>query len=152
MKNLIIILSVFVIEACLLSCKKSGQNPNTNTQTGTSNTAFNGPIGGKWSIKNDSLVAGVGSTVNVTNYIGTTGDYFDFRADNKAYIKEGAKLDTFTFQLLSDSTIRISKFAIAFGDTLTSQIRLSNSNNMTLLSYGPPLPGGYYFRVVNLVK
>ncbi len=132
-------LMLFLI-AGLFSCTKT---------TGVEKTQ----ILGKWEIKNDSLASGVGPYVTVKNYIGTTADYFDFRADNKLYIKEGARLDTSAYHVVSDSTIVINSFGITFnGVPETSKIKSLTTNSVTIFTPFAVNPGAYYLRTVNLKR
>jgi hypothetical protein len=106
---------------------------------------------GKWGIKNDSLASGIGPNVTVKNYLGTAADYFDFRADNKLYIKEGTTLDTSAYKVLSDSTIVINSFGITFnGVPQTSKIKSPTANSVTIFTPFAVNPGAYYLRTVNL--
>src|SRR5476649_2744188 len=94
--NLLIALFVF---SCLASCKKSGES---------------GPVTlvAKWNLVNDSTASGgaLASPLTKTNYVGVPGDYFDFRADGKLYIKEGAKYDTLTYNTTSGDSVIINNF------------------------------------------
>jgi hypothetical protein len=94
MKNLITLILLFSIGAGLFSCKKSAVN--TSSQ-----------IEGKWNIKVDSTESGIGPFDTTEVYVGKPGDYFDFRSNNKLYIKEGASLDTFTYTQVADNKITI---------------------------------------------
>jgi hypothetical protein len=95
MKKLTIIIAILICAAGLFSCKNSVVNP--------SNT-----IMGKWGIKVDSTVSGIGPIQTTQIYIGKSGDYYDFRPDNKLYIKEGTTLDTLAYKVVADNKITIS--------------------------------------------
>jgi hypothetical protein len=95
MKKLIIIITILICATGLFSCKNSVVNPSTS-------------ITGRWSIKVDSTTSGIGPVQNVQIYLGKSGDYFDFRSDNKLYIKEGSTLDTLAYKIVSDNKITIS--------------------------------------------
>ncbi len=96
MKNVILIVIVFLIATGLLySCKNSGVSPASG-------------IAGKWNIKVDSTFTGIGPFDTTEVYNGKAGDYFDFRSDNKLYIKEGATLDTFAYKIVAANKITIS--------------------------------------------
>jgi hypothetical protein len=140
MKTLAQATLVLFLIAGLFSCTKT---------TGVEKTQ----IIGKWHIKNDSLASGIGPNVTVKNYIGTDNDYFDFRTDNKLYIKEGASLDTSAYQVLSDSTIIINRFGITFnGVPQTSRIKSLIANSVTIFTPFAINPGAYYLRTVNLKR
>ena len=141
---------ISVSTAAILSCTKTGVN--AGSMPGAKNT---GSIQGKWSLKNDSIAEGA-SQLTGTKYTGTSTDYFDFRADNKLYIKEGAKLDTFNYQLSNDSDIFISspntsKYGLA--SALNGFIKpISNSSATIRFSTALINPGIYYWRLVNLAR
>jgi hypothetical protein len=144
MKNLIIAVFVIFLISGLASCVKP-----MHCDPGM----FSATIKGKWGIKNDSVVSGVGPNVTGTNYIGTDADYFDFRDDNNVYIKEGARLDTSAYQLVTDSTIIINKFGISFnGVPETSRITALTSTSATIFTPFLVNPGAYYLRTVNLKR
>ena len=95
MKKLIVIITVLISVAGLFSCKNSGVNPA-------------GGITGKWNIKVDSTTSGIGPIESTQAYIGQSGDYYDFRSNNKLYIKEGNSLDTFAYKIVADNKLTIS--------------------------------------------
>lgn len=67
---------------------------------------------GKWNLVNDSTSGtGIGPkfTQYVNNYVGSGGDYFDFRSDGKVYIKENGLLDTMSYSMASDTTVIFGK-------------------------------------------
>jgi hypothetical protein len=77
MKSLILLIFPLFILTCLFSCTKTYQSPPVPTS-----------IVGEWNLVNDSLGWGVGPNVTNSNYVGKSGDYFDFRTNNKVYIKK----------------------------------------------------------------
>src|ERR1700743_3267772 len=112
MKNLTLFTSALLMITCLLSCKKTNDGMQTTTQTGTSGntkTNYSGvvPIDGKWSVKTDSVFSSIGAFGTGKTYTGKTGDYCNFGNDGKLYVKEGANLDTFTYKMLTDSTLNL---------------------------------------------
>jgi|SRR5471030_1798751 len=94
--NWLIVLFVF---SCIASCKKSGDT---------------GPVTlvAKWNLVNDSTASGGALPVPLakTNYVGVPGDYFDFRADGKLYIEEGARYDTLAYNTTSGDSVVINNF------------------------------------------
>jgi hypothetical protein len=145
MKKLTALILISLIAATIFSCTK---------------TSVQGPISiqGKWSLKLDSLAQGVSqpSPQYSTKYVGTAADYFDFRSDNKLYIKEGAKLDTFNYQLSTDSNIYISSpetSVYGIASSLNGLIKPISSNGasihftLAVISFG-----AYYSRTVNLTR
>jgi hypothetical protein len=134
--NLLIALFVF---SCLASCKKSGDA---------------GPVTlvAKWSLVNDSTAFGgaLASPLIKKNYVGVPGDYFDFRADGKLYIKEGAKYDTLAYNMnmtAGDSVI-INNFNY---NNYPSVIKPITAHNASIYSTFMVFEI-YYFRKVNLKK
>jgi hypothetical protein len=133
--NLLIALFVF---SCLVSCKKSGES---------------GPVTlvAKWSLVNDSTAYGgaLASPLTKTNYVGVPGDYFDFRADGKLYIKEGSKYDTLAYNnTTSGDSVIINAFNY---NQNPSVIKPLTANNATIYNTFMVFEI-YYFRVVNLKK
>jgi len=132
--NLLIGLFVF---SCLASCKKSGDS---------------GPVTlvAKWSLVNDSTAHGgaLASPLTKTNYVGVPGDYFDFRANGKLYIKEGSKYDTLTYNMTSGDSVIINTFNY---NNYPSVIKPLTTNSATIYSTFMVFEI-YYFRIVNLKK
>jgi hypothetical protein len=124
----------------LFACNKSEIGKISNTLTG------------KWNLVSDSLISGIGPVSTPKIYTGVAGDYFDFRTDNKLYLKEGALLDTFAYTLTSDSTITIHSFGITFNGVLQSSNFKVSANSATLITPFIPNPGAYYRRAVHLAK
>ena len=160
MKNLSLpIVALFIITG-MISCKKTDQGmvttkTGTATKTGTT-SSFSGvvPIQGKWTVKSDSVISGVGAFVTGKNYVGEAGDYFDFDTDNKLYTKEGAILDTFSYTLLTDSTLNIIPSGAPVNVIpFLGGIRPISASSVTVI-WGPGLvnPGSYYSRIVVLTK
>ena len=146
--NLFAIASFIV--TCFFSCKK------TNEGTQPAKTDFKGavPIGGKWSIQRDSVFTAVGAYGTGKTYTGKTGDYFNFGADDKLYIKEGANLDTFTYKILTDSTLSLLPVgATANYIPLAAFIKPTTATSVVLY-WTPSLgnPGSFYSRTVSLDK
>jgi hypothetical protein len=98
----------------------------------------------------------------VKNYIGTSDDYFDFRADGKCYIRENGTLDTMTFKMPTDNSVIFGK---------SNGIQISNTGIVTPIQTPPneiyPLtdhiatinfgrgvitPGGFTERILQLKK
>jgi len=146
MKKLTAIILASLITISIVSCTKTA-----DVQTAVS-------LQGKWSLKLDSIAEGVStpSPQYSTKYVGTTADYFDFRSDNKLYIKEGAHLDTFSYQLSTDSNLYISSpetSVYGIASSLNGLIKSGNSNDATI-HFTPAVVsyGAYYSRTVNLTR
>src|SRR5450432_412178 len=125
-------LMIFIYLA-FISCKKD--------QTGV--------ITGKWNLVNDSVVSGTGPQIGIKNYIGVSGDYFDFRTNGYLYIKEGAKLDTLSYNVSFGNKILISSFGWSGS---TSDITNLAAHNATIHAPNIINPGGYYERFVYLER
>jgi hypothetical protein len=112
-------------------------------------------IAGKWSLVKDSSFSaiGVGNFGTVQEYIGQSDDYWDFRDDAKVYIKEGAKLDTLGYKVVTDSTITINTFGWTMnGAATTSTIQPLTFANAVIHSANILTPGGIYNRTLFLKK
>ncbi|RYE06704.1 MAG: hypothetical protein EOP44_04135 [Sphingobacteriaceae bacterium] len=108
---------------------------------------------GKWNIVTDSTYVAIDFYNNHMYYQGQTGDYFDFRNDGKLYTKEGARLDTTSYQLTSDTTILIPSFGISSnGATAVSFITKLPANNIVIKSSKFTAVGGFIGRKVNLSR
>jgi hypothetical protein len=147
MKKLTPLILVSLIAATLFSCTHNDLIPPASIQ-------------GKWSLKIDSVAEAVTGPTPITRYgtkyVGTAADYFDFRSDNKLYIKEGAHLDTFNYQLSTDSNVFISspnttEFGIA--SSLNGFIKPISGNSATIhFTLAVVSFGAYYLRTVNLTR
>lgn len=140
MKKFLSIIVVLLIAAIICSCQKSGVNPAN-------------PLLGKWNVKIDSLDYGIGPVQQTKTYTGVPGDYFDFRNDNKLYIKEGNQLDTFNYKVISASKLQVVPLSAPnsiplnlFIDTLTT--------SSASINFFPSLvnPGGNDDRWVSLER
>jgi hypothetical protein len=157
MKNLILLILSLLIFTSLFSCTKNGESPLKNKSTVTTHSNFlttPTSIIGKWNLVNDSLVWGVGPYVTTTNYIGKSGDYFDFEANNKLYIKEGANLDSSVYQVMSDSTVVLDVNSERYNGVAPVSKIVYTPGGVTL--HSPAIfvanPGSYYLHIVNLKK
>jgi hypothetical protein len=143
MKNLPLLIAALFGLSGLFSCKKSNQSPAVPTS-----------IVGKWKLVNDSLVSGVGPIVTGSNYIGKSGDYFDFETNNKLYIKERANLDSSAYQVTSDSTIVLNVYTERYNALSPVRGITYTPSGVTLRSPSVFVanPGSYYLRIINLRK
>ncbi len=144
MKKLTTLILISLITTTLFSCIKNERWPNA--------------IQGKWTLKLDSIAQGVSgpSPQYSSDYAGTAADYFDFRSDNKLYIKEGAHLDTFNYTVNSLNNISISPTNAAENGLTSSLNGTINplNNNSASIHFVPSMIsfGLYYSRTVNLTK
>ncbi|HTI12549.1 MAG TPA: hypothetical protein VL832_28445 [Puia sp.] len=150
MKHNIIYLYILAALAASASCKKSNSNPELRH----SHPAI-ASIVGKWSLTKDSSFSaiGVGNFGTVQEYIGQPDDYWDFRSDDKVYIKEGAKLDTLGYKLVTGNTITINTFGWTLnGAATTSTIQPLTFASAVIHSANLLLPAGVYNRTLFLTK
>jgi hypothetical protein len=128
---------------CFLSCKKD----TSSTQKGTFS------ITGKWSIITDSSFAGVGSENHLVNYTGQEGDYFDFAADGKLYVKENNIINTYNYTLTSPATLIIDSFGITINGVPNTSV-ITYETPHTIILYTPFImtPGGTFGRKVHLTR
>ncbi|MFI5160443.1 MAG: hypothetical protein ACHQHN_04160 [Sphingobacteriales bacterium] len=140
MKKFIIIITVFITAAGLFSCKNSAVDPPANT------------ILGKWNIKVDTTMTGIGPVQTAQIYLGKSGDYFDFRSNHKLYIKEGATLDTFAYKVVADNKITIS--IVGSSDIAENCFIDALSPTSATINFFPYLvnPGGNTAKVVYLTR
>ena len=106
-------------------------------------------LAGKWNLVIDSLVSGVGA-VDPKTHIGVQGDYFDFRADGKCYVKEGNLYDTLAYHITSDTTLKIDAFG--YGNNAFYTKPANPYLKTTLSSGGPYPPGLVNIRQVRLAR
>jgi len=123
--------------SCLASCKKSG---NAGPAT----------LVAKWNLVNDSTADGgpLASPLIKTNYVGVPGDYFDFRADGRLYIKEGSRYDTLAYHTRAGDSVVINNFNY---NNYPSVIKPLTPHNATVYSRFMVFEI-YNFRVVNLKR
>jgi hypothetical protein len=161
MKNLALFISALFMISCLFSCKKTdgGMLTTTKTSTGGSvnnQTKFSGvvPIEGKWNVKTDSVFSSVGASGTGKTYTGETGDYFNFGTNNKLYIKEGANLDTFTYKMLTDSTLSLIPAGAPINVIPFAGFIQPTTATSVIVTWTPSLgnPGSFYSRTVSLAK
>ncbi|HTE01567.1 MAG TPA: hypothetical protein VK668_19905 [Mucilaginibacter sp.] len=142
MRNLTTLTAVLLVIVTLFSCtKKAAVTPPENKK----------PIEGKWQIKRDTVTLASGGV----NFVGTSSDYFDFRTSNRLYIKEGAKLDTFAYNLTSDNVMFIGAVgAELYGNyTYKGNIQTVTAGSATIqITPITANPDTYLLRIVNLQR
>lgn len=155
MKNHILLLSILflLVGLSISSCKKSADpKDGLITCPGFINN-YDSSLIGKWKIVTDSTYLDISFYNNHMYHQGKAGDYFDFRNDGKLYTKEGARMDTTSYQLTSDTTILIPSFGInSSGTTATSFITKLPANNIVIKSSKFTALGGFLRRKVILSK
>jgi hypothetical protein len=147
MKHTIIYL--YILVALAPACKKSNSDVHVHSHPAIAS------ITGKWNVIKDSSFSaiGVGNFGTVEEYLGQPDDYWDFRDDAKVYIKEGTKLDTLGYKLVTDSTITINTFGWTLnGASTTSAIQPLTFTNAVIHSANLLLPGGVCFRTLFLKR
>jgi len=147
MKTKIIILLIGFAQLGLFSCKKPG-NPQVCCGANPPATS----IFNKWDIVSDSTFTGVGLNNHAVNYAGKTGDYFDIRTNNIIYTKEGAVLDTLTYNSLTDSTMVISSFGITLNGVLAPSHFVFTAHSLSIASPEFATPGGVFGRRIMLSR
>ena len=140
MKSLVSICLIIVFTFQLCSCNKDAV-----TNNGGTNTIIN-----KWHVVSDAEFVGVGLGNHLANYTGLPGDYFDFRANGKLYIKEGAVLDTLNYNLISDTLIAIVSFGIELNGVPTSHLTKLTASDAIINTPVVLTPGGAFGRNVIL--
>jgi hypothetical protein len=151
MKNLALFIPALLITTCLFSCKKTDGDMQTTTKTNFKGVVS---IAGEWNVKTDSTFSSIGAFGTGKKYTGETGDYFNFGTDGKLYVKEGAKLDTFTYKTLTDSTFRVAPVGAPANVIPFNGFIKPTTATSVVLTWTPGLvnPGSYYSRVVILAK
>ncbi|WP_259071156.1 hypothetical protein HDF24_23920 [Mucilaginibacter sp. X4EP1] len=100
---------IFLICSSLLvlmySCSKKDGPPAVISTSG------NVSVVGTWSVFGDTTYTGVNTGTNPIIYQGQSGDYFRFASGGLLYTKEGSKLDTLSYNQVSDSEVDIKSFA-----------------------------------------
>jgi len=135
LRQLFIVLFIF----CLLTgCKKD--------HTGTIPVVT---LVAKWNLVTDYTS---NHLAQMNTYTGVAGDYFDFRADGKCYVKEGSLYDTLTYAIKNDTTITISPFAFNNAAYFSGQANPLTLHAATLTSAGPYPPGEVDYRQVKLSR
>ena len=130
---------------CLYACKKPGCDPAMMGRAA---------IAGNWNIVVDTTSGGAGSANAFAIYTGKPGDYFDVRDNGFIYSKEGATLDTASYQLLSDSTITIQSFFYFTNTAMlpTCDIKSIGANSIRIYLPWIFSPGGAFGRSIVLSR
>jgi len=131
-------LTALFIFCLLMGCKKE--------KTGTTPVVT---LVAKWNLVSDYTA---NHLAQMNTYTGVAGDYFDFRADGKCYIKEGSQYDTLSYALKNDTTITISPFAYNNAAYFSGQPNPLTAHTATLTSAGPYPPGEVDYRQVKLAR
>ena len=103
----------------------------------------------KWNLVSDYTS---NHLAQMNTYTGVAGDYFDFRADGKCYVKEGSLYDTLTYAIKNDTTITISPFAFNNAAYFSGQANPLTLHAATLTSAGPYPPSEVDYRQVKLSR
>jgi hypothetical protein len=138
---------IFLICSTLLvlmySCSKKDGPPAVISTSG------NVSVAGTWNIIGDTTYTGVNTGTNPIIYQGQSGDYFKF-SGGLLYIKEGTKLDTLTYNQVSDTEVDIKSFA---STGVTSNLSISSYSQSIIFLSSPLIKsaGGPQQRKVGLV-
>ena len=103
----------------------------------------------KWNLVSDYTS---NHLAQMNTYTGVAGDYFDFRADGKCYVKEGSQYDTLSYAIKNDTTITISPFAFNNAAYFSGHGNPLTVHAATLTSVGPYPPGEVDYRQVKLAR
>jgi len=105
-----------------------------------------------WNIVSDSTYTGVGINNHAVAYAGQPGDYFNVTANGVIYTKEGAVMDTLTYQLVTDSTMIVSSFGVTLNGVPATSHFLFTSNTMNISAPVVATPGGLFGRKITLSR
>jgi len=150
------LLNAVVLILCLYACKKGLNDPSHPAKilsAQDSTLATQSLLIGKWNVVSDTTYAGVNTGTNPVVYKGQPGDYFDFRTDGFVYIKEGAMLDTLSFNVISGRQIGITSFMSILNDqSATCQLAGVTGDSLSIISPLLTPPGGPQQRMVSLSR
>ena len=134
---------LIVLFFMITGCKKPGCDP------GRMNGSMS--LTGKWQLVQDTISNSWLKTAPViTNYIGTPGDYFDFRADGFCYTKEGDAYDTLAYKQLSSKSVIMQNFGLVINGTTEPSAVMQTGTATTITTQNILSPSGTIFREVNL--
>jgi hypothetical protein len=103
---------------------------------------------GKWNLLSDTTYV-----LDVTDYSGQPGDYFDIRTNGHIYTKEGPVLDTLTYSLVSSTEMTIETFGVPInGVPEISQITNLTAHSATINAPIQATPDGPFGRKVTLSR
>jgi len=102
---------LLLVSLITTSCKKDDTTATTTTSA----------IVGKWSLVSDTTKDDV-NPANAGSYTGVSTDYWDFRADGMAYVREDIYTDTFPYKVLPDNKML---FGVGIGSDTVSIIKLT---------------------------
>ena len=134
-----IIIFVYIITGCT----KPGCDP--------ANMSGSMSLSGKWQLVQDSISNSWLKTAPViSNHIGSSGDYFDFRADGFCYTKEGDAYDTLAYKQVSSKSIILQKFGLVINGTTEASAITQTGATVNITTQNILSPSGTIFREVNL--
>jgi len=139
------LLITILLFSMITGCKNPGCDPaNMNVPMS---------LEGKWQVVQDSISNSMLRTSAITtNYIGTAGDYFDFRNDSVCYTKEGNVYDTLAYRLVSSKSIVLQKFGLIVNGTVEPSILSRTPTTANITTQNILSPGGTIFREVKLKR
>ena len=95
---------------------------------------------------------------SVTNYIGTSNDYYNFTANGNLYINEGLSLDTATYLMVTKTQVKLVYYfenGISFGPSggIRGTFNITNltAHTVTLTDSGIT-PEGQEFQIIRLKR
>jgi hypothetical protein len=110
-------------------------------------------VAGQWNVVADTIYSGVNTGADPAIYVGQAGDYFDFRTNGYLYIKEGASLDTLSYNMFSPGRVAIVAFFpknVSAPDTC--QVKGYTEQNIEILTSLGEIPAGPQQRKVALSR
>ncbi len=137
----VIIIFVFITAGCT----KPGCDP------GKMNGSMS--LTGKWQLVQDSISNSWLKTEPViSNYYGSSGDYFDFRTDGFCYTREGDAYDTLAYKQVSSKSVILQKFGLVINGTTEASVITQTGITVNITTQNILSPSGTIFREVNLKR
>ena len=135
-------LAVILLFSILIACKKPGCDP--------ANMNGSMSLSGKWQLVQDSISNSWLKTAPViSNYIGASGDYFDFRTDGFCYTKEGDAYDTLAYKQVSSKSITLQNFGLVINGATEASGITQTGATVNITTQNILSPAGTIFREVN---
>jgi hypothetical protein len=139
------LLAIILLFSVLTACTKPGCDP------GMMNGSMS--LSGKWQLVQDSISNSWLKTAPViTNYIGASGDYFDFRSDGFCYTKEGDAYDTLAYKQVSSKSIIMQNFGLVINGATEASVVTQTSTTADITTQNILSPSGTIFREVKLKR
>ena len=139
------LLAIILLFSIVTACTKPGCDP--------ANMNGSMSLAGKWQVVQDSISNSWLKTAPViTNYIGASGDYFDFRSDGFCYTKEGDAYDTLAYKQVSSKSIIMQNFGLVINGTTEASVVTQTMTTANITTQNILSPSGTIFREVKLKR